>query len=91
MPPLEPETAQAPKGTSKSVFVDPSFDSTPGTPGTHTAHGLPPTINRIRRGMHGEASNDGQLKKLMVANRGVSTAVQVHHLDVLLMSFFFIP
>jgi pyruvate carboxylase len=63
----EPETAQAPAGVPQSVFVDGNFDSTPGTPGTHTAHGLPPTISRIRR--MGEGTGH-PLKKLMVANRG---------------------
>ena len=65
----EPETAQAPPGAPQSVFVDGNFDSSPGTPGTHTAHGLPPTINRIRRDLQAEGA---PLKKLMVANRGVS-------------------
>ncbi|PWN37948.1 putative pyruvate carboxylase [Meira miltonrushii] len=64
----EPETAQAPKGTQRSVFVDPSFESTPGTPGSHTANGLPPSINRIRRDL--TAAQGTPLKKLMVANRG---------------------
>lgn len=71
MPATEPITTEAPKGAPQSVFVDSNFDSTPGTPGTHTAHGLPPTINRIRRMGEGTGS---PLKKLMVANRGVSCA-----------------
>lgn len=70
MAPTEPETAEAPRGSSQSVFVDPSFESSPGTPGTHTANGLPPTINRIRRNLGQEQGTP--LRKLMVANRGVS-------------------
>lgn len=66
----EPETAQAPAGTAQSFFVDPSFESSPGTPGTHTANGLPPSINRIRRNLGAEQG--APLRKLMVANRGVS-------------------
>jgi hypothetical protein len=56
-------------GAVPQVFVDANFDSSPGTPGTHTSHGLPPTINRIRKGLQSEGT---PLKKLMVANRGVS-------------------
>lgn len=62
------QTAQAPPGTARSIYVDPSFESSPGTPGTHTANGLPPTINRIRRNLGQDQGTP--LRKLLVANRG---------------------
>lgn len=69
--PVEPETATAPKGTSKSTFID-TFESQPGTPGSRSAHVFP-SIQRMRQNMGDADGSTGQpLKKLMVANRGVS-------------------
>jgi hypothetical protein len=64
----QPVTATAPPGVPRSAFVD-SFESQPGTPGSRTGHVFP-SINRIRKNLGGEGA--GPLKKLMVANRGVS-------------------
>ncbi len=58
-------------GVPRASFVD-AFPSTPGTPSALTGHVFP-TVNRIRRTMKGEGSNNEPLTKLMVANRGVST------------------
>jgi pyruvate carboxylase len=71
MPPVEPETSQAPAGVPRASFVD-AFTSTPGTPSALTGHVFP-TVNKIRRGMGGKEAGE-PLKKLMVANRGVSGA-----------------
>lgn len=63
------QSAEAPKGTSKSTFVD-TFESNPGTPSERTGHVFP-SVNGLRRNM---TDGSGQpLKKLMVANRGVSS------------------
>lgn len=63
----------APKAPSSTKFID-TFESQPGTPGERTGH-LFPTINRIRSGMTGDGP--GPLKKLMVANRGVSSSTGI--------------
>lgn len=69
---VEPETATAPKGTSRSTFID-TFSSAPGTPGGERTGHVFPTINRMRQNMGDADAGAGQpLKKLMVANRGVS-------------------